>query len=368
MDGKLRNKVITAAMAILLFGISILCIVKPADEFSDSERRLLAGAPELTAEAVLSSEYMEGFEEYAADQFPARDSLRAVKAFAEYNIFNKSDNNGIFTAEGHILKIEYPGQPEMWRNAAEKFRYIYENYLKDGNCRVYLSVVPDKNCYLAEKNGYPALDYDALIGYFREEMDYAEYIDLTGMLSADEYYRTDTHWRQECISDAAEKLGAEMGAVVSSEYEINTLDRPFYGVYSGQYALPAEPDTLKYLTNEIISGCTVTSYDTGMPVEKEVYDMKKAYGRDAYEIFLSGSDALTVIDNPGAEEKRELVLFRDSFGSSIAPLLTGGYSRITLVDIRYIQSSLLGEFIDFDNQDVLFLYSTSLLNNSMALK
>ena len=66
--------------------------------------------------------------------------------------------------------------------------------------------------------------------------------------------------------------------------------------------------------------------------------------------------------------EKELILFRDSFGSSIAPLLVEGYSKITIVDIRYVQSEYLGNFIKFEDQDVLFLYSTMLLNNSLALR
>ena len=45
-----------------------------------------------------------------------------------------------------------------------------------------------------------------------------------------------------------------------------------------------------------------------------------------------------------------------------------GYEKVTLVDIRYIQPAMLEKFITFDNQDVLFLYSSSMLNNSLALK
>lgn len=98
------------------------------------------------------------------------------------------------------------------------------------------------------------------------------------------------------------------------------------------------------------------------------YDMEAALGRDPYEMFLNGADALLVIDNPKGEKERELIIFRDSFGSSLAPLLIESYSKITLVDTRYINSALLGEFIDFDDQDVLFIYSSGPLNNSLAMK
>ena len=97
--------------------------------------------------------------------------------------------------------------------------------------------------------------------------------------------------------------------------------------------------------------------------------MSKVDTPDLYEVFLSGTVAVSVIENTRAQEKRELILFRDSFGSSIAPLLLAGYSKVTVVDIRYIASSALRGVVDFENaDDVLFLYSTVLLNNSVAMK
>ena len=96
--------------------------------------------------------------------------------------------------------------------------------------------------------------------------------------------------------------------------------------------------------------------------------MEKARGKDAYEIFLSGTSALQVIENPMAEEERELLVFRDSFGSSLIPLLVNGYSKITVIDTRYVQSSMLGNLVDFHGQDVLFAYSTLIVNNSMSMR
>lgn len=99
-----------------------------------------------------------------------------------------------------------------------------------------------------------------------------------------------------------------------------------------------------------------------------VYDLEKAEGQDPYEIFLSGSKSLLTIENPACDTGRELILFRDSFGGSIAPLLAEGYSAVTVVDIRYVSSDMLERLVDFHGQDVLFLYSTLVLNNSITLK
>ena len=117
-----------------------------------------------------------------------------------------------------------------------------------------------------------------------------------------------------------------------------------------------------------MDNAVVTSYASGKPQKTGLYDMEKANGRDLYEVFLSGANPLVTIENPAAKTEKELVLFRDSFGSSIAPLLTSGYKKITVVDTRYMEPSLIGNFVKFDNQDVLFLYSTVLLNSSLGIR
>lgn len=91
-------------------------------------------------------------------------------------------------------------------------------------------------------------------------------------------------------------------------------------------------------------------------------------GRTRTRFFLSGSKALLTITNPAAKTDQELVVFRDSFASSLTPLLAGAYAKITLVDIRYLQPERLGTWLTFDTQDVLFLYSAPVLNSSETIR
>ena len=127
-----------------------------------------------------------------------------------------------------------------------------------------------------------------------------------------------------------------------------------------------KPETVSYLTSDTIESAVVTNFETNRT--GAVYDMEKAAGKNPYEMFLSGSVSLLTIENPNAKTDRELVIFRDSFASSLAPLLLDGYAKITLVDIRYLPSVRLGSFLTFTDQDVLFLYSAPVLNNSDTLK
>ena len=99
-----------------------------------------------------------------------------------------------------------------------------------------------------------------------------------------------------------------------------------------------------------------------------VYDMDKAKGKDPYEVFLSGNQPIVTIRDEQNESGKRLIVFRDSFGSSIAPLLMSGYSELVLVDLRYISSDMIGQYVDFEQADVLFLYSTMMLNQSLGIK
>lgn len=353
-----------AALWLLLTGAAWF---GPRTEISEAERRKLEQFPILSSQTLLKGEFMTKFESFTQDQFPLRDSFRRMKALFSYRVLQKGDNNGIYLASGSAAKLEYPLNEAALENAHEKFQQVYELYLKDRAENIVFSVVPDKGYYLAEANGYPAMDYDRLFSAM-EALPWAKYADLTGCLTAADYYRTDTHWRQENLLPTANVLCEALGVPAPREedFRVTALDRPFYGVYYGQAALPMEPDTIRLLESDLLSGCVVTNYETGKTTA--VYDRKKLESRDLYDVFLSGAVSVMTVENSTARTDRELIVFRDSFGSSLVPLLMQGYAKVTLLDLRYVPTAYLDRFVDFGNQDVLFLYSTIVLNNSMILK
>lgn len=301
-----------------------------------------------------------------SSHWPLRNDDEKSEVTVTDTEIQQTDENLIYESNGYLSKTEYPMDEDSIRRAAERFRYIYEENIKGKDMKVYYSVIPDKNYFLAEEAGHPAMDYDDFYSGLKENIDFMEYIDITGLLSIEDYYKTDTHWRQERLEKVAKKLSEEMGVSLDADYEEKELEIPFYGVYYEEAALSLPADTIYYLTNDILEQCKV--YDFQNDREISIYDMEKALGRDPYEIYLSGAISLITIENPNATTGKELIIFRDSFGSSLAPLLVEGYEKITLVDIRYLRSDMLSKFITFENQDVLFLYSTLVLNNSETLK
>lgn len=370
MAERIKNIMILLLTGAFIISMLVLQVFSEDKKLSDTERRALQVMPEVNAQAIKTGSFMKDFETYTQDQFPFRDTFRKLKVQAALNLFKQKEVHDLYLYEGYIAKMEYPENTAMIEHAAERFKNIYEMYLKDTNVQIFSSIVPDKNYFLGRESGHLTMDYDQFIEDFKGLTDYMKYIDIRAQLSITDYYYTDTHWRQEALIPVAQALAEAMHTPVlnKEDYETKAYDKPFYGVYAGQLGLPVVADTINYLTNQTLEQCVVTSYDTGKPVVKSMYNFEKASGKDAYELFLSGSDALLTIENPHAATDKELVLFRDSFGSSIAPLLVSGYQKVTLVDMRYINSALIGKFIDFKDQDVLFLYSTLVLNNSMSLK
>ena len=364
MERKMRMIGIGFVAAVWLLLIGFVWF-SPPKETSDTERRALAQMPEISTETLLNGRFMSDFETFTQDQFPLRDSFRQVKSLFHTYALQQKDNNGIYIADGYVAESLYPMDQSSVDHALGQFQKVYDRYLSQANSKIYTAVIPDKGYYLAEESGHLAMDYHALFSAVETGMPWATYVDLTDTLSKDAYYCTDTHWRQEKLLPTAQKLAAAMGITQPKleDYTQVVATDSFYGVYYGQMALPMQPDTLHLLENDLLDDCLVYSYEKNG--YSAVYNREKLAGKDPYEVYLSGPEALLRVENPNAKTDRELTVFRDSYASSLIPLLLQDYKTVTLVDLRYVQINNLGRFLEFGEADVLFLHSTLVLNKKL---
>ncbi|MBO5477470.1 MAG: hypothetical protein J6A15_06955 [Clostridia bacterium] len=367
MSERIKDVVVTVLFLVIIFGVFIISTIVKDKEVSTAERRKLNQFPNIS-ESLMSGNLTDDMENYAMDQFLARDNMRSIKTFVKLNVLLQKENNGLFTIEDKIFKLEYPLNESSVTGISNKINNIYDTYLTENN-NVYYTIVPDKNYFLEDKGEYIKLDYQKIEDLMRQTINSnIEYIDIFDTLALDSYYNTDTHWKQESIMNVADKISTQMNFRdrITTEFELKEYGE-FYGAYYGQLGKNMTPDTINYLTNEVIDSAVTFNYETQK--EAKVYNTQKAdTAMDKYDIYLSGATALIEIRNEKATTDKELIIFRDSFGSSIAPLFTEAYSKIYLVDTRYIAPTLISNYIEFNNQDVLFLYSTLIINNSGSLK
>jgi hypothetical protein len=296
------------------------------------------------------------------DNFYQRETFRKLKTSVELDIFKKQDVNKIYKYSDFLVEQIYPLDEKSITNLTNKINYIKDNYLNETN-KIYYSIIPDKNYYTDNSHLKP--DYDKMKQIMKNNLKDLQYIDIFQNLKLDSYYYTDSHWKQEKLQSVAKTIADNMNFSITQNYNEQKV-ATFKGVYAGQLPINTKEDEIKILVNDAITDANVYNYET--KEQGGIYNFKKLSGYDKYDIYLSGATPLIEISNSNNKTNKTLVIFRDSYASSLAPLLMEGYSKITLVDTRYISPKILNEYVNFENADILFIYSTLVINSSMALK
>ena len=365
---KFKKIAVVSVFFLFVFGFLVFHLVLPDADFSAAERKPLAQVPQLSGESFLSGDYFSDAETYLLEQFPLRQLFLNCKQFMDKNIFLMSSSGGYATAENHLTKIESTTNDDQIQYAVDLSNRIINKHPEAG--KFYYAVIPDKNYYLSQITKQPTINYEKLFAMTQEIQ--AEKIELTHLLTLEDYYRTDSHWRQERILPVAEALCQAMGVTPAdpSGYKATTLEG-FKGVYYALTNTPTEPESLIYLRNDAIDHAVAKYMGNGMQMEERPIYNEENFNKeltDSYDVFLDGPESVITIENPNGTSDKHLILIRDSFSSSLAPLLVDSYAKITIVDLRYVKSNHLSYAgIDFTDADVLFLYSATVFNSARNL-
>lgn len=363
MTDKAKNILVTMLFIFFIITIFFINVIKEDTSISISERRKLQQLPELSSKTIMDGTYFKKIDSYVTDQFMQRENLRKLKVYTELKILQKNDYNNLYEYDdGYVINQTYPLNEKSVQYIIRKINEINDSYLEDNN-NIYFTIVPDKNYYV--DNGSLKLDYNKMEDLMISNLENIKYIDIFDILNLHDYYKTDTHWKQENLAKVAKKILESMNIYSNSEFEETELAN-FKGVYSGQFPINTQTDKLTILSNSAIENMTVYNYET--KTTTSVYDKSKLNSLDKYDVYLSGATPLLTIENSKVETNRELIVFRDSYGSSLIPLLCTEYSKVTAIDTRYISPKLLSSYVDFKNKDILFMYSTLVINESFGLK
>ena len=215
----------------------------------------------------------------------------------------------------------------------DKYKNDYGNTLDNiNNIRSYLDGVADVDVYSALK----------------EHTD--EYI----------YSRTDHHWQPLGAYYAAQEF-AKVSQVPFDElstYE-KVVEDDFVGTlygFSGHNSeLADNPDTFTYYKPHNNNDLEVYYYSpdfTDKSVRSTLFF--KAYEKiNLYSTFL-GTDQQIAEIKTQCDNGRTLVIFKDSFGNALVPFLTGSYSKIYVVDLRYFTPNAIEFCQNVGATDVLF--------------
>ena len=360
----MKNKILSISFIIIIFSLSIISIILPDKDISETERRHLMHFPTLNIKTIFNGDFFEEFKTYTVEQFPFREIFIKIKGLTTNKLFLKKEENGVFIKDGNFFEISSSINDKSIDYFLELVTKMKNNF-SSGN--IYYSIISDKNYYTKEE--IPKINYNELVKTINQNLQDITYINIFNKLSLDSYYKTDIHWKQEKISEVVKTIALHMNnEPIDIKYSKLTYDN-FYGALYGKIPNNEKPDTITYLIDENTINTKVFDYEKNQYYK--VYEEQNLKNIDSYDIFLGGAKALLIMENQNSKTDKELVIFRDSFGSSLAPLLLPYYKKITLVDLRYINSDYIinNNLIDFDNnQDILFIYGIPIINNSFTLK
>lgn len=330
---KSYSRFLTALFALFLGGLLVWHVVLPDREKSETENRTLAQWPEFSWESLKDGSYTAAVEEYFADQFPLRDGWTGLKARAE-QLIGKTEFNDVFLCGDTLISQVTTPDAEL----VEKNLSYVDRLAGNTEIPVTFGLIPSAAEVWKDKLPAGAQSWDQTALLAQSDVDFNAALSA----HADEpiFYRTDHHWTTLGAFYGANALLESFGMdpLKESDFIPEIATEDFNGtLYSQSGVHWLTPDTIEFWADE--SGLEITSWRTGSPEPGTLYDRSYLEVKDKYSAFLGGNQPLCVIRNENLPEGEKLLLIRDSYADSLAPLLTQRFSEIHLMDLRYYRAS-----------------------------
>lgn len=383
----------------MLAAFAVSFIVLPKKDFSETENRMLASFPEISAKKILAGDFQKEFETYLSDRFPLRDTLLSVSVRADRLSGKQEINDVIYmkgnnTADGNaeIRLLDSYQRPENTKKFVDSVN-TFSGKLNRADTVVIvvptaISLYEEKLPTLVKMQNRP-LQKDTL-EYFEKEfsssenasLHYAEGVFDTlmqGMEAGEDlYYRTDHHWKVRGAYRGYTLLAPylEIPVIEKSASDFAVVSEDFYGTtWSKVCDRAVSPDTIEIYDNPDWSGNLKVSYEDTKETMDSPYNKEYLSKKDQYSMFLNNQHSLIRIENPNADMTRtdeenhsSLVIIKDSYANSLVPFLIDQYETIWVFDPRYYKGSISSWINEHEEvEDVLILYNLGTMDDDRGI-
>ena len=371
--------------ALVLGGISLFTAVLPKKEKSENENRYLADFPSAINEKKLETAknpadvwnsvkwkyindrsghaFKDDFETYLSDHIVGREDW--VKASNRIQTLSgKKEINGVYTLDNQMIQTFKEYNADDVNNSIYAMNAFAERF-PDKQMFFMLAPTVQEFCSGKIPSYEGLLSEKTFIDDCYKKLRNISAIDCRSFLASNSdeyiYYRTDHHWTSlgayYAYQSAAKLLGYT--AYGYGSFNIETASSDFRGtLYSKTLDDSIPADNIDYYTlskNEpkvkmtCINGSEVKEYDS-------LYVRDFLNEKDKYSSF-TGSNVPIVEIETDVDTDKTLLIIKDSYAHSLVPFLSKHYSKITMVDMRYINTSL-NDLINLDDySQVLFMYN-----------
>lgn len=353
---------------ISIFIISLISIIIPKKTFSYIENRKLSSIPELNIESIVSKSFMNKYEEYVDDHIIFRDSFVKLSTYSKMFMGQQKINNVLLGLDGYLFEDVQIKENKIFQKNIEDIRVFLEN-----NSNSYIGVIPSSIEILENERPkyYEWSNQLEIINNLYTNIKGKE-IDIYSILKEHNseyiYYKTDHHWTTLGAYYGYTSICNKLGIIPYSlnDFEIELIDDDFKGTIQSKINIDISRDSL-YRYNPLfdIKYQRIINEDTNN-VLNSLYAYNKLESKEKYAVYLGGNNPIIRLKS-NIEEKKKLLMVKDSYSHSLAPFLLNHYSEIVLLDLRYYHSGVQS-FIEKENfDDILLLYSIDTFVNDKNL-
>lgn len=358
---------------VLLVFLAFYSFIMPDRSFSENENRVLEQSPSITAQGLFDGSFMKKYEAYLTDQFPFRDGAISLKSHLERLLGKKEENGAYIGKNGFIFDFQADYDEEKMKELAKAVNSFKK---KNPSLNTVFALVPNSSFVYAEnlpeylecdnqqlqtEQFYSFLDKEILTVNAAEAL-------LEGKKENQMFYKTDHHWTTRGAFCVFEKLKMPLKMEADeTEYEFYNVSNRFRGTLGSKVASVNSLDSVEICLPKDSAGSYFIDFYNQREKSATFFFEEKLKEKNKYEVFLGGNyEKLSV--STTLEGDRKLLVIKDSYANCLLPMLTPYFSKILVLDPRYMTESVDTVMMEDSFTDVLFLYNANTLFQDTTLK
>lgn len=364
----LTLKAVSCLLVLVFFsmtaGLGYYGFVAKDREFSESENRVLASVPALTLNSIISGSFMKDFEAYLADQFPFRDEAISLKTLAD-RLIGKNEENGVYIGFENYLfdsQVNYDAAEQK-----QKLSVIDEFSSRYPDAKQLIAIAPNSSYfnsqYLPEHLELPDQYEQIKDIYASLKSENLKKVNVTGILQKEKdeavqfYYKTDHHWTTRAAYSVFDFIGKYWKLDTNNvNYLFYPVTTEFEGTLASKSGVHDVTDTVEICIPAYSKGSYVVNYEAQQNKKSTLFDEEKLSEKNKYEVFLGGNFDKVIISTT-VDNRDCLLIVKDSYANCMIPMLTPYFSKIVVVDPRYLTENMADVMSDYDFTHILFLYN-----------
>ena len=359
---------IAAVFLLLIFGFAIATVLKPSNERSETENRLLEQKPDLTWNALISGKFSEDYEAYLSDQFVVRDGWISLKTAFERAALRQEAEDVYFARDNYLIE-KHTGvfTAETAERNIQTLSAFFTNLSKSMDPgHLTAMVVPNAVDILRDKLPPFADPYDEEI-YLQKiagALPEGVWFDSSSVLrqhSGEEiYYRTDHHWKTLSAYYTFEAWAGEKGLAGDSAFSFRpvTVTDSFEGTIASRLGIVGRADSIERFDPEIPFDYYLI-YNQSDDIRNTVYQDSFLERKDKYAYFYGGNFGLIQAKMPEHETGRKLLVIKDSYAHCFVPFTYALFDQVDMLDTRYYNASISSLIGQENYTDILFLFNAA---------